>query len=89
MVRFAPPSSTAGTRRHIIDGVRVRLTNPARTVADLFHYRKLTGLSLAMEGLRELPRERKATPAEIARHARQRRGLWKVIQPYLERLTSG
>jgi hypothetical protein len=45
------------------------------------------GLNLALEGLREALRERKATAAEIARYARDA-GIWKVVQPYLEAMTA-
>ena len=36
--------------------------------------------------MKEALRQRKATPAEIARYAEQA-GIWKVVQPYLEALT--
>jgi hypothetical protein len=41
----------------------------------------------ALEGLREVLRQRKATPAEIARYAGEA-GIWKVVQPYLEAMTA-
>jgi hypothetical protein len=80
---------------HIIDGVAVPITTPARTVVDLFRYRtqqgrryqKSPGISLALEGLREVLRTRKATPAEIGRLAEQL-GVWKAMRPYMEALTS-
>ena len=64
-------------------------------MVDLFRYRrsagqryqKSPGLNLAIEGLRETLRLRKATPSEIARYATEA-GVWKVMQPYLEALTA-
>jgi hypothetical protein len=55
----------------------VRIYDPTKTVVDLFRYRrsadkrhqKSPGFNLALEGLREALRQRKATPAEIARYA--------------------
>ena len=47
---------------------------------------KKSGLNLALEGLREVLRQRKATVAEIARHARD--GIWKIVEPYLEAMTA-
>jgi predicted transcriptional regulator of viral defense system len=76
-VRFGEKVLTSGLKDHMIEGVRVRIYNPAKTVVDLFRYRrsagkryqKSPGLNLALEGLREALRQRKATPAEIARYA--------------------
>jgi hypothetical protein len=73
----------------------VRIYSPAKTVVDLFRYRqsagkrykKSPGLNIALEGLRVALRQRKATPAEIARYANEA-GIWKVVQPYLEAMTA-
>ena len=56
-------------------------------VVDLFRYRRTVGELLAVEGLRQALRQRKATPAQIAREA-QAAGVWNTIQPYLMALTS-
>jgi predicted transcriptional regulator of viral defense system len=94
-VRFGEKVLTSGIKEHMIEGVRVRVYNPAKTVVDLFRYRrsagkryrKSPGLNLALEGLREALRQRKTTPAEIARYANEA-SIWKVIQPYLEAMTA-
>jgi predicted transcriptional regulator of viral defense system len=94
-VRFGQKVLTAGIKEHLIEGVRVRIYSPAKTIVDLFRYRqsagkrfkKSPGLNLALEGLREALRERKATPSEIARYANEA-GIWKVVQPYLEAMTA-
>lgn len=94
-VRFGEKLLGSGIDAHTIESVTVRVTNPARTVVDLFRYRqsagrrfqKSPGLNLALEGLREALRQRKATPTEIARQAGEA-GVWKVIQPYLEAMTA-
>jgi predicted transcriptional regulator of viral defense system len=93
--RFGDKVLTSGIQEQTIEGVCVRLYNPAKTVVDLFRYRrsagrryqKSPGLNLALEGLREALRQRKASPAEIARYANEA-GVWKVVQPYLEAMTS-
>jgi len=69
--------------------------NPAKTIVDLFRYRRSAGkryktspgLNIALEGLREALRRRKATPAQIAEYATEA-GIWKVVQPYLEAMTA-
>lgn len=94
-VRFREKVLASGIKEHMIEGVRVRVYNPAKTVVDLFRYRrsagrryqKSPGLNLALEGLREALRQRKATPAEIARYANEA-DIWKVVQPYLEAMTA-
>jgi predicted transcriptional regulator of viral defense system len=94
-VRFGPKVLGAGIEEHLIEGVKVRIYAPAKTVVDLFRYRNRAGpryrhspgLSLAIEGLREALRARKATPSEIARCAQQA-GAWKIVQPYLEAITA-
>jgi predicted transcriptional regulator of viral defense system len=94
-VRFGAKVRCAGVKEHRIEGVLVRIYDPAKTVVDLFRYRqragkryqKSPGLNLALEGLREALRQRKATPSEIARYATEA-GIWKVVQPYLEAMTA-
>jgi len=94
-VRFGSKVLDTGVKEHVIEGVPVRITTPAKTVVDMFRYRqsagkryqKSPGLNLAIEGLREALRRRKATPAEIARYAEEG-GVWKVIEPYLEAMSA-
>ena len=59
----------------------------AKTIADLFRYRRTIGINVALEGLREALRKRKATPAQIAKYASDAR-VWKVMEPYVSALTS-
>jgi predicted transcriptional regulator of viral defense system len=95
IVRFGEKVFSSGIDEHVIEGVRVRIYDPAKTVVDLFRYRrsagkrdqKSPGLNLALEGMREALRQRKATPAEIARYADEA-GIWKVVQPYLEAMSA-
>jgi hypothetical protein len=65
----------------------VKIFGVAKTIADSFHYRNKIGLSLAIEGLQEALRQRKANPGEIADEA-ERGGVGTVIRPYLEALTA-
>ena len=94
-VRFGEKVLRTGIDEHLIEGVKVRIFNPAKTVVDLFRYRqsagkryqKSTGLNLALEGMREALRQRKATPSEIATYAVEG-GVWKALRPYLEAMTA-
>jgi predicted transcriptional regulator of viral defense system len=90
-VQFSEKMLHSGIEAHSIEGVSVNIYNPAKTVVDLFRYRqsegrrfsKSPGLNLALEGMKEALRQRKATPADIARYAIEA-GNWKVIHPYLD-----
>lgn len=94
-MRFGTKVLASGIEEHMIEGVRVRVYDPAKTVIDLFRYRrsagkryqKSPGLNLALEGLREALRQRTATPADIARYANEG-GIWNVVQPYLEAMSA-
>jgi len=77
-----------GIERHQIDGVSVPIFSLPKTIADLFRYRRSVDLDVAIEGLRETIRQRKATPAELARYATDG-GVWKVMEPYMSALTRG
>ncbi len=86
IVRFSAAALAFGVDEHTVDGVRVRVTNPAKTVADCFKYRNKIGLDVALEALRECWRERRATMDELFRAAEVCR-VARVIRPYLESLT--
>ena len=86
-VRFPDDQLGAAVRRHVIDGVDVPIFNVAKTVVDVFRYRRIVGISLALEGLREALRQKKATPAEIARLAANAK-VWPVMEPYVMALTA-
>src|SRR5262245_44352238 len=53
VVRFSKAALTVGVEEHVIGGVPVRVTNPARTVADCFRFRNKIGLDVALEALRD------------------------------------
>lgn len=87
IVQMADRLLKSDVETRVIDGVSVKVFGVARTVADCFRHRSTIGLSVAIEGLREALRQRKATPAELARHAEHGR-VATVMRPYLEALTA-
>jgi len=87
IVRFTDSLLREGFQTHAIGGVPVKVFGVAKTVADCFRHRGKVGLSVAIEGLQEALRQRKATPADIARQA-DKGGVSTVIRPYLEALTA-
>lgn len=78
----------SGVEHHRIEGVTVPIFSVPKTIADLFRYRRTVGLDVAIGGLREAIRQRKATPGEIARYAADA-GVWRVMEPYVSALTHG
>jgi len=83
IVRFTGEALKAGVKSHEIEGVSVRVFNPAKTVADCFKHRNTIGLDVAIEALKDALRQRKATADEIERYARICR-VSRIIRPYLE-----
>ena len=67
---------------HQIEGVPVRVTSAARTVADCFKYRNKIGLDVALEALKEYRRSRRPID-DLVRAARVVR-VANVMRPYLE-----
>ncbi len=63
--------SGAWFETHVVEGVPVKIFGIAKTIADCFRYRNKIGLSVAIEGLQETLRQRRATPGEIADQAEQ------------------
>jgi predicted transcriptional regulator of viral defense system len=87
VVRFSGPALTQGAETHKIEGVPVRITSVAKTLADCFKYRNKIGLEVALEALRDAWREKKTTMGEIDRFARICR-VERVMRPYLEALVA-
>ena len=50
--RFSDETLSAGVEKHKLEGVTVRLFNPAKTVADCFKFRHKIGVDLAVEALK-------------------------------------
>lgn len=85
IVRFSGEALTAGVEQHGVEGVSVKVYNPAKTVADCFKYRNKIGLDVALEALRDCWRKRLATADELWRYAEVCR-VARVMRPYLESL---
>lgn len=83
IVRFSPASLNAGVEEHIIEGVMVKIYNPAKTIADCFKFRNKTGLDVAIEAMRECLGRRMGTPDEILYYGKTCR-VANIMRPYLE-----
>jgi len=67
-------------------GGRIRVYNPAKTVADAFKFRNKIGLDVAIEALRDCLRSHKATRDELWHYGNICR-VQKVMKPYMEALS--
>ena len=83
IVRFSGQALIEGIDEHIVEGVRVQIYNPAKTVADCFKYRNKIGLEVALESLREVIRLRTCTIDELWSYAKVNR-VAEVMRPYME-----
>ena len=81
--RFAGESFTAGIEVHVLDGVRVNIYNPEKTIADCFRFRNRIGLDTAIEALRSYRERGRIKVDELMRYASICR-VTTVIRPYLE-----
>ena len=86
IVRFSGVALTRGVENHVIDGVPVRVTSVARTVADCFKFRNKIGLDVALEALQEAWRAKRASMDELWRYATLCR-VANVMRPYMESLS--
>lgn len=83
VVRYNPASFATGVETHLIEGVKVRVFNVAKTVADCFKYRRQVGLDVALEALKQGWQERRFKVDELLGYARVNR-VEQVMRPYLE-----
>ena len=83
---FSAESYTVGVEDREIDGVAMRLTTPAKSVADAFKFRSRVGLEAALDALKQALESGVTTPAELDQMARVDR-VQGVMRPYLEALS--
>jgi predicted transcriptional regulator of viral defense system len=86
VVYASQPAYEAGIETHTVEGVAVKVTSVAKTVADCFKYRSTVGLDVALEALKQTLEERRTTRAEIRRFAQICR-VENVMRPYVEALS--
>ncbi len=83
IVRFSGSALTEGVEEHTIEGVKVGIYTPAKTVVDCFKYRNKLGLDVALEALRDVLQTRKCSTDELWKYAKICR-MTTVMRPYME-----
>ena len=86
VVRFSGEAFMAGVEEHRIEGVKVAIYSPAKTVADCFKFRNKIGLDVALEALWDCRKQRRASADDLWRAARICR-VANVMRPYMEALS--
>jgi predicted transcriptional regulator of viral defense system len=85
VVRASGMALEHGVETMTVEGVTVRVTTPAKTVADCFRYRQHVGLEVALEALREYMRKHRGGSDALVKAARADK-VYTVMRPYLEAL---
>ncbi|MDD9941981.1 MAG: AbiEi antitoxin N-terminal domain-containing protein [Myxococcales bacterium] len=85
VVRASGTARAHGVETRTIEGVEVKLTTPAKTVADCFRYRRHVGLDVAMDALKDYLRKRAGSVDALEQAARADR-IYAFMKPYLEAL---
>lgn len=83
LVHFSDAAYKAGVETQTIEGVRVRIYSPAKTVADCFKFRNKIGIDVALEALRDYLKKHRGGTDKLWRYAKVCR-VQRVMQPYLE-----
>ncbi len=85
VVRMSAPCFDVGIELHDIDGVPLRVYEPAKTIVDCFKFRSLVGVETALTGLKRLRQRRGFDVEHLLGFARTCR-VERVIRPYVEAL---
>jgi predicted transcriptional regulator of viral defense system len=85
VVRASGAARTHGIELRVIDGVKVQLTTPAKTVADCFRFRRRVGIEVALEALKDYLKNRKGSIDALVAAAQADR-IYAFMRPYVEAL---
>jgi predicted transcriptional regulator of viral defense system len=80
---FSESSYNSGIEEHVIDGIKIRIYCPEKTIADCFKFRNKIGMDVALEALRLYQKRGGADIRKILEFAKICR-VENVIKPYME-----
>lgn len=83
--RFSGKAYIAGIEEPEVDGQRIRIYGPEKTLADCFKFRNQLGMELVLDALRRYRERRRPRPALLVQFAKICR-VERVMRPYLEAL---
>ena len=82
---YSQESYQAGIVEHDLDGVKVKIYDREKTIADCFKFREKIGMDVALEAVKDYLRQPKVNVSNLLKYARINR-VEKVMRPYLEAL---
>jgi len=82
---YSDESYKAGIVEHELDGVKVKIYDREKTVADCFKFRKKIGMDVVIEAIRDYVNQPKLDVHKLMEYAKINR-VEKTIRPYLEAL---
>jgi predicted transcriptional regulator of viral defense system len=85
VVRASGAARQHGIETRMVDGVKVQLTGPAKTVADCFRFRRHVGLDVALAALKDYLKKRAGSIDALVEAARADR-IYAFMRPYVEAL---
>jgi len=81
--RFTKEAYYVGIEKYEIDGVKILVYEPEKTIADCFKFRNKLGLDVVLEALKLYKERGRFNTEELMRYGRICR-VAKIMQPYLE-----
>ena len=80
---YSMTSFECSIEQHELDGVKVQIYSPEKTIVDCFKYRNRVGLDVAIEALKTYWNERRGSVDRLMECAAACR-MTKIIRPYIE-----
>lgn len=84
---FSEDPYQAGIEEHELDGVKVKIYNREKTIADCFKFRQKVGMDVAIEAVKDYLRQPDMDMHKILKYAKINR-VERIMRPYLEALLS-
>lgn len=81
--RFTGSSLTEGIEKYTIDGIKIKIYNPEKTLADCFKFRNKIGMDIVLEALKLYKKRMKFDYQKLLKYARICR-VENIIKPYIE-----
>lgn len=81
--KFTDQAYQSGIEAHLIDGVRVKVYSPEKTLVDCFKFRNKIGMDVVLEALKLYKNKKKFDHKKIMKYAKICK-VDKIVRPYLD-----
>ena len=82
---FSEESYQAGVVAHELDGVKIKIYDREKTIADCFKFREKVGMDIALEAIKDYLKQPRPNVSLLLKYSRINR-VEKIMRPYLEAL---